>query len=139
MKPIKTPALPSNGPFKNFQRTGRSPLFQWLIYLSIALLFASGATAATLTNTSLQTPEHPVIIIPPPSVETALDKRLRLNFRGAPLEQVLNNMADAAGFTVVLEIEVRGKVNSVWPETPVLERGEAAGQLGRPFFGLVIT
>ena len=28
---------------------------------------------------------------------------------------------------------------SVWPETPVLERGEAAGQLGRPFFGLVIT
>jgi general secretion pathway protein D len=43
---------------------------------------------------------------------------LRLNFRGVPLEMVLNYLSEAAGFVIVLETDVRGKVD-VWSNTPV--------------------
>ena len=43
---------------------------------------------------------------------------LRLNFRGVPLEMVLNYLSDAAGFVIVLDTDVRGKVD-VWSNTPV--------------------
>jgi len=48
---------------------------------------------------------------------------LRMNFRGVPLEMVLNYLSDAAGFIIVLEAQVRGKVD-VWSNTP-LTREEA--------------
>jgi general secretion pathway protein D len=53
------------------------------------------------------------------------DKELRLNFRGAPLEQVLNYMSEAAGFiiNVVPGTEIKGKVD-VWSNQP-LTRDEA--------------
>ena len=43
---------------------------------------------------------------------------LRLNFRGVPLEMVLNYLSEAAGFVIVLETDVRGKVD-IWSNTPV--------------------
>lgn len=43
---------------------------------------------------------------------------LRFNFRGAPLEQVLNYMSDAAGFVIVLDTPVRGTVD-MWSSHPV--------------------
>ena len=43
---------------------------------------------------------------------------LRFNFRGAPLETVLNYMSDAAGFIIVLETPVRGTVD-MWSSQPV--------------------
>ncbi|MEI7732093.1 MAG: secretin N-terminal domain-containing protein [Verrucomicrobiota bacterium] len=43
---------------------------------------------------------------------------LRLNFHGVPLEMVLSYLSDAAGFVVVLEADVRGKVD-VWSSQPV--------------------
>ena len=46
------------------------------------------------------------------------DKALRLNFRNAPLESVLNYLSEAAGFVIVLEAEVKGKVD-VWSNQPV--------------------
>jgi general secretion pathway protein D len=51
------------------------------------------------------------------------DDKLRLNFRGAPLEMVLDYLSKAAGFTIVLETEVKGKVD-VWNNRP-LTRDEA--------------
>jgi type II secretory pathway component GspD/PulD (secretin) len=45
-------------------------------------------------------------------------KGLRLNFRGAPLEMVLNYLSEAAGFIINLETEVRGKVD-VWSNQPL--------------------
>jgi len=51
------------------------------------------------------------------------DDKLRLNFRGAPLEMVLDYLSKAAGFTIVLETEVKGKVD-VWNNRP-LTRNEA--------------
>ena len=43
---------------------------------------------------------------------------LRLNFRNAPLDRVLNYMSEAAGFIIVLEAKPRGTVD-VWSNTPV--------------------
>src|SRR3954468_2878013 len=37
------------------------------------------------------------------------EKGLRLNFRGVPLDMVLNYLSDAAGFIIVLEGKVEGK------------------------------
>lgn len=52
---------------------------------------------------------------------------LRLNFRGVPLEMVLNYLSDAAGFIIVLETQPRGKVD-VWSNTP-LSKEEAVDLL----------
>jgi general secretion pathway protein D len=52
---------------------------------------------------------------------------LRLNFRGASLESVLNYMSEAAGFIIVLEAQPRGKVD-MWSSQP-LTRDEAVDLL----------
>jgi type II secretory pathway component GspD/PulD (secretin) len=55
------------------------------------------------------------------------NKPLRLNFRNAPLEMVLNYLSEAAGFIIVPETEVRGKID-VWSNQPVTQ-DEALGIL----------
>ncbi|MBL9127431.1 MAG: hypothetical protein JNL97_07285 [Verrucomicrobiales bacterium] len=51
------------------------------------------------------------------------ERNLRLNFRGVPLEMVLDYLSDAAGFIIILDTEVKGKVD-VWSNQP-LDRDEA--------------
>src|SRR5207247_8601879 len=46
------------------------------------------------------------------------EKGLRLNFRGVPLDMVLNYLSEAAGFIIVLETELKGKVD-VWSNQPL--------------------
>jgi len=46
------------------------------------------------------------------------DAGLRFNFRGAPLETVLNYLSEAAGFIIVLETPVRGTID-MWSAQPV--------------------
>ncbi len=98
---------------------------------SIAAAPVATNFSATASKTLLQTPEHPVIILPSPganaAADSASDKTLRLNFRGAPLERVLDYLADAAGFTVILEAEIKGNVD-VWSDQP-LTRDEAVNLL----------
>lgn len=55
------------------------------------------------------------------------DGMLRMNFRGAPLEMVLNYMSEAAGFIIVLDTEVKGKID-VWSNQP-LTKDEAVDLL----------
>src|SRR3954470_8395106 len=43
---------------------------------------------------------------------------LRFNFRGAPLETVLNYLSEAAGFVIVLDTPIRGTVD-MWSAQPV--------------------
>jgi len=43
---------------------------------------------------------------------------LRLNFRNAPLDLVLDYLSEAAGFTIVLETQVKGSID-VWSNHPV--------------------
>src|SRR5258706_755202 len=60
-------------------------------------------------------------------VTTEGEKGLRLNFRGVPLDMVLNYLSDAAGFIIVLEGKVEGKVD-VWSNQP-LTKDEAVDLL----------
>ena len=46
------------------------------------------------------------------------EKGLRMNFRGVPLEMVLDYLSDAAGFIIILETEVKGKVDA-WSNQPL--------------------
>ncbi len=55
-----------------------------------------------------------------PAMRPGEDRMLRLNFRGVPLEMVLNYLSDAAGFIILLETEVKGKVD-VWSNQPVTQ------------------
>jgi general secretion pathway protein D len=64
---------------------------------------------------------------PPDHVVAESEKGLRLNFRNAPLEMVLNYLSDAAGFVIVPEVDVRGKVD-VWSNQP-LTKDEAVDVL----------
>ncbi|MGV3772918.1 MAG: secretin N-terminal domain-containing protein [Verrucomicrobiales bacterium] len=66
----------------------------------------------------------------PSTVATAAEEgQLRLNFRGVPLEMVLNYLSEAAGFIILLETEVKGKVD-VWSNQP-LNKAEAVDLLNR--------
>lgn len=55
---------------------------------------------------------------PRPAARQAAADELRLNFRNAPLETVLNYLSEAAGFIIELRTEVKGKV-TVWSNQPV--------------------
>lgn len=46
------------------------------------------------------------------------EKGLRMNFRGVPLEMVLDYLSDAAGFIIILETPVTGKVDA-WSNAPL--------------------
>src|SRR3954466_2774263 len=56
--------------------------------------------------------------VPEPAPANTPRGTLRFNFRGAPLETVLNYMSEAAGFIIVLETPVRGTVD-MWSAQPV--------------------
>ncbi len=65
-----------------------------------------------------------------PAVATASaanPNALRLHFRGAPLESVLDYLSDAAGFIIVLDTQVHGRVD-LWSDQPVT-RDEAVDLL----------
>jgi len=82
---------------------------------------ASSVTEAQ-TSASPAAPE-PVSTAAPkiPPVSTAGGNGtngLRLNFRGVPLEMVLDYLSDAAGFIIVLDTPVSGRVD-FWSDQPV--------------------
>src|SRR4051812_21244530 len=91
-----------------------------------------------VTNAPPETAEAPAATpqskFEPPAQPQATDnfskpgeKNLRLNFRNVPLEMVLNYLSDAAGFIIVLETDIKGKVD-VWSNQP-LNRDEAVDLL----------
>src|SRR5882762_8901936 len=57
------------------------------------------------------------------SADFAQNKGLRMNFRGVPLEQVLNYMSKAAGFIIHPKVSISGKVDA-WSDNS-LTRDEA--------------
>lgn len=117
----------------------------WPILLTISLFSIAKALAADAPATDSSTesfrdePSHvhasaiePTLVIPKTNannlrIAAASDKGLRLNFRGVPLEMVLKYMSDAAGFIIVPETDVKGKVD-VWSDEP-LNKEEAVGVL----------
>lgn len=71
----------------------------------------------------------PATNTPPDQVVKDGEKGLRLNFRQARLETVLDYLSDAAGFIIVPETDVRGRVD-VWSNQP-LTKDEAVDVLGK--------
>src|ERR1051325_3944270 len=94
------------------------------------MLFVSVMRAQTPQQDSTP-PADPVSQAPsatrPNVVANAGERNLRLNFRGVPLDMVLNYLSDAAGFIIVLETEPKGKVD-VWSNQP-LNKEEAVDLL----------
>jgi general secretion pathway protein D len=82
---------------------------------------APAPASATVTSAGTNAPAEAVAPEAAPSEPILLpngEPGLRLNFRGASLETVLNYLSEAAGFVIVLDTQVRGKVD-VWSNTPV--------------------
>lgn len=61
------------------------------------------------------------------AVQNETDRGLRFNFRGAPLETVLDYLSDAAGFIIIPETDLRGKVDII--STQPLNKQEAVDLL----------
>lgn len=71
----------------------------------------SAAPAAEVKTAAAEAEAKPAAPeTPPPPVPEGM---LMLNFRGAPLESVLNYLSDAAGYIIVTESEVRGKLDVI--------------------------
>lgn len=94
-------------------------------------------TPAPAEVTAPATPEAATIHVPAPAVAAAEtnavvllpngEPGVRMNFRGVPLEQVLNHLSEAAGFTIVLDTKVSGKIDA-WSNQP-LSKDEAVDLL----------
>lgn len=91
----------------------------------LARFFCVFAPLAWLANASAQPSPTATNAVPPAVVKAAsdTDKVLRLNFRGVPLEQVLDYFGEAAGFVITPKVEIGGRV-IVWSADP-LTRDEA--------------
>lgn len=88
------------------------------IYLTLLLTGLTAALPLPAQDASPAQPARPASVtteIKPGEPETA---DLRINFRNAPLEMVLNYLSEAAGFTIVLETQVNGTID-VWSNQPV--------------------
>ncbi len=96
----------------------KTKLFTPILWLGCAALTATTWAQETLAPTSALAPEASPTPTPATPAARPADAGLRFNFRGAPLETVLNYMSDAAGFVIVLQTPVRGTVD-MWSTQPV--------------------
>lgn len=92
-----------------------------LVPLVGVMLWLADATAQQADDAPKQPPTESKATkadpAPVPSPNDA-EKGLRMNFRGVPLEMVLDYLSDAAGFIIILETEVKGKVDA-WSNAPL--------------------
>ena len=96
-----------------------------LIPLVGLLVWTGSAVAQPADGAPKQPPAEPKEVkidpapVPVPTTAPADGETgLRMNFRGVPLEMVLDYLSDAAGFIIVLETEVKGKVDA-WSNAPL--------------------
>ena len=79
------------------------------------------AAGTTSTNAPAAAPKPPPEPLPAPEpLPTAPDgtPMVRMNFRGVPLETVLSYLSEAAGYIIVLDTEVKGRIDA-WSAQPV--------------------
>jgi general secretion pathway protein D len=110
-------AVLTAGTFTSHAQSGHAPTAT-----AVSTPAAAAAPAVTI-STGSPAPEAQAV-----SAANAGDPNaLRLHFRGAPLESVLDYLSDAAGFIIVLDTQVRGRVD-IWSDQPV-SRDEAVDLL----------
>lgn len=94
--------------------------------------------AADETTTNAPAPATAETVVPHTPIVAAVETNapvllpngepgVRMNFRGVPLELVLNHLSEAAGFTIVLDTKVSGKIDA-WSNHP-LSKDEAVDLL----------
>jgi type II secretory pathway component GspD/PulD (secretin) len=83
----------------------------------------AAALAAQAAEKAAEAARPPVPKEPVKRVTSDTEKGMKLNFRGVPLEMVLNYFAEAAGYTIVPKVDIRGRVD-VWSED-ALTKSEA--------------
>lgn len=112
--PAPAPASPAPKPDDEARPAG----------LAAALAAEAAAKAAEAARPPTPAaPKEPV-----KRVASETEKGLKLNFRGVPLEMVLNYFSEAAGFIIVPKVsDIRGRVD-VWSEDP-LTKDEAVAVL----------
>src|SRR4051812_14390302 len=96
--------------------------------MKIETLLGLGLAAVTSVVETLKPGEpapQPVPVAESPANATVegapgsgADLQLRMNFRGVPLEAVLNYLSEAAGFTIILETRLEGKIDA-WSNQPL--------------------
>ncbi len=92
----------------------------------LAAALAAEAAAKAAEAARPPTPAAPKE--PVKRVTSETDKGMKLNFRGVPLEMILNYFSEAAGFIIVPKVsDIRGRVD-VWSEDP-LTKDEAVSVL----------
>src|SRR5258708_7342296 len=105
-------------------------------YQTYILAASLAGWLTSMTGRAADAPDNKQHSDPPekkPAEEAAVkpaadgEKGLRLNFRGVSLDTVLSYLSDAAGFIIVLETKVEGKVD-VWSNQP-LSKDEAVDLL----------
>ncbi len=84
---------------------------------ALAELGATNQTSLTVTNPA-SADSDATNQVSLGATNAPADGLLRLNFRGVPLDMVLNYLSEAAGFIIVLDTDVRGRVD-VWSNQPV--------------------
>jgi len=78
-----------------------------------------GLTVGLVSGALAQDADPPAAdVAKPPAPISEKEKGIRFNFRGVPLEMVLNYLSEAAGFIIVLETRVEGKVDA-WSNQPL--------------------
>ena len=87
--------------------TKNSRLFSTVTGILLTLC-AVLAQAQTTSDTAVETFEGAAI---PPLAPEPTEEGLRFNFRGVPLDAVLDYMSRAAGFVIIRETDVRGTVD----------------------------
>jgi type II secretory pathway component GspD/PulD (secretin) len=101
-------------------------------FLAGALFVRADAQAPVADPAPAQPPPAKVAqkaLAQPPAmtVQSETDRGLRFNFRGVSLETVLNYLSDAAGFVVIPEADLKGKVDII--STQPLNKQEAVDLL----------
>jgi len=104
----------------------REILYSWgvCVVVSVALTMVAGSARA---QDVVQSDESPTATQKLAEPGNATDEGLRLNFRGVPLDTVLDYMSEAAGFVIVRDTDVSGRVD-VWSHQP-LSKDEAVNLL----------
>jgi type II secretory pathway component GspD/PulD (secretin) len=112
------PSSPDEGAVSGQQaqsaQTGSTPAGNESTVSTAGVQAAASANPGTNASASAASPESTLTaFVPPPQAAGTNSDELRLNFRNAPLDMVLNYLSDAAGFIIVLDAQVRGTVSVI--------------------------
>src|SRR3974377_1444187 len=98
----------------------KAPNLKHMVVKTTLALLLSGATQAAEAPGTANVPVSSTSNVASDPALALKPGELRLNFRGAALQSVLQYLSEAAGFIIELHTDVRGKID-VWSAQPVTQ------------------